>query len=101
MTPTGRPEIGPAIQIRLTEETLDTLDRIAGRRQISRAEVARQLLEVGIRHQADLLDSVDFGAYLRGRMQAAGIRTTAELAQRAGISQSTVSRWLLGQSRPD
>lgn len=101
MTPVGRPEVGPTIQIRLTEETLATLDAIAARRSISRAEVVRQLVEVGIRHQADLLDAVDYAAYLRERMLASGIRTTAELAQRTGVNQSTISRWMLGRTKPD
>lgn len=40
-------------------------------------------------------------AYLSGAMQAAGIDSGAELARRAGINESQVSRWLRGIGQPD
>lgn len=41
----GRPEIGPAIQVRLPEDLLARVDAYAGEQRISRAEAVRRLLE--------------------------------------------------------
>ena len=41
----GRPEIGPAIGVRLTEEMLGQLDAAAKVAEVSRAEIIRRLLE--------------------------------------------------------
>lgn len=101
MTPIGRPEIGPLIQIRLNEETLATIDELAESRQASRAEIARQLIDIGLTHQDELGGPVDFPDYLIRRMHEAGITSRAELAQRAGISASTISRWMSGAAVPD
>jgi len=44
MTPVGRPEIGPAINIRLPDDLLAAVDAKAKRLGYSRAEVIRMLL---------------------------------------------------------
>lgn len=44
----GRPEIGPATQIRLPQEMMDDLDAIAERDHVSRAEVIRRLVAQGL-----------------------------------------------------
>lgn len=41
----GRPEIGPAVQVRLPEDLLEQIDALAEQAGISRAETIRQLLE--------------------------------------------------------
>jgi predicted DNA-binding protein len=100
MTPSGRPEIGPPIQIRLSEETIAALDALAARKDVSRSEVIRQLLEVGIKRHRELMEDVDFAVHVATRLNQIGI-TAAEFARRTGVGNSTISRWLSGASRPD
>jgi hypothetical protein len=45
MTPGGRPPIGEPINIRLTDDLLEGVDKFAAARKISRAEAIRRLLD--------------------------------------------------------
>ena len=42
-----------------------------------------------------------FGQYVLDQMTASGFRKQSELARAAGVSDSTVSRWLYSEGRPD
>ena len=45
MAPGGRPPIGEAVNVRLSDDLLQDVDRFAADRKISRAEAIRRLLD--------------------------------------------------------
>ena len=44
----GRPQIGPKVQVRLGEETLESVDEFAAKVEVSRAEAIRRLVIAGL-----------------------------------------------------
>ncbi|MFF3547088.1 hypothetical protein ACFYXD_35285 [Streptomyces platensis] len=48
MTPAGRPEVGPKVEVRLHEDTLTEVDALAERTRSSRADTLRYLITHGL-----------------------------------------------------
>lgn len=53
MTPAGRPEVGTPINIRLGDDLLARVDALAAYAKLSRAEVIRRLVTVGLHTARD------------------------------------------------